>query len=58
MIYAEKRLRAERLMLLARYDHYAFSPELYRVVRKLETDAAWAAHKRAMRREAWNSRTK
>jgi hypothetical protein len=50
--------RAERAFICARYDSYAFSPELYRVVKKLETDAAWAAHERAVRRDAWNSRTK
>jgi hypothetical protein len=54
----EGEARAERDFICARYDSYAFSPELYRVVKKLETDAAWAAHERAMRKQAWNSGTK
>jgi hypothetical protein len=49
----EGEARAERAFICARYDCYAFSPELYRVVKKLETDAAWAAHERTMRKEAW-----
>ena len=41
----ERRAQSE-LSSAPRYDCYAFSPELYRVVKKLETDAAWAAHTR------------
>ena len=51
----EGRARSERAFLCMRYDHYAMSPEIFRLVKKLETDAAWAAHERAMKREAWNA---
>jgi hypothetical protein len=45
MTYAERRLRAERLLLLARYDHYKFPPAFLNVVTILEKDIAWTRHK-------------
>jgi hypothetical protein len=52
----EGRARSERAFLCMRYDHYAMSPEIFRLVKKMETDAAWAAHERTMRKESWNAR--
>ena len=37
-------LRAERLMLVARYDCYAFSPAIFLVVKELETEISWLRH--------------
>src|SRR4029077_15544068 len=37
-------LRAERLMLVARYDCYSFSPEIFLVVKELETEISWLEH--------------
>jgi hypothetical protein len=37
-------LRAELLMLKTRYDHYAFSPAIYAVVREIETEISWREH--------------
>jgi hypothetical protein len=44
MTHAERRLRAERLLMLARYDHYKMPPAFFAVVRALETDLAWMNH--------------
>ena len=43
-------LRAELLMLKTRYDHYAFSPAIYAVVRNIETEIWWIEHKLWARR--------
>jgi hypothetical protein len=37
-------LRAERLMLVARYDCYAFFPAIVLVVKELETEISWLEH--------------
>jgi hypothetical protein len=37
-------LRAERLMLVARYDCYPFSPAIFLVVKELETEISWLEH--------------
>ena len=37
-------LRAELLMLKTRYDHYAFSPAVYAVVKNIETEISWMEH--------------
>jgi hypothetical protein len=37
-------LRAERLMLVARYDCYSFSPAIFLVVKELETEISWLEH--------------
>jgi hypothetical protein len=37
-------LRAERLMLVARYDCYSFSPAIFFVVKELETEISWLEH--------------
>jgi hypothetical protein len=37
-------LRAERLMLMARYDCYSFSPAIFLVVKELETEISWLEH--------------
>ena len=37
-------LRAERLMLVARYDCYSFSPAIFLVVKELETEISWREH--------------
>jgi hypothetical protein len=52
MIHAERRLRAERLLLLARYDFYKFPPAFLAVVTELERDIAWMVHKDLERRHA------
>ncbi len=52
----EGEARAERAFICQRYDTYAFSPELFAVIKQLETTVAWAAHTRTMRRVIWNSR--
>ena len=46
MTVEERRLRAELICLKARYDCYAFAPEIYRVVKELETAIAWLAFRR------------
>jgi hypothetical protein len=43
-------LRAELLMLKTRYDHYAFSPAVYAVVKNIETEVSWIEHKLWARR--------
>ena len=43
-------LRAELLMLKTRYDHYAFSPAIYAVVRDIETEISWIEHRLWARR--------
>jgi hypothetical protein len=40
----ERKLRAELATLKARYDCYAFAPEIYAVVRKLEMEIGWMQH--------------
>jgi hypothetical protein len=42
--WTERKLRA---VLKARYDCYAFAPEIYAVVRELETQISWAQHNAA-----------
>jgi hypothetical protein len=37
-------LRAERLMMIARYDCFSFSPAIYAVVREIETEISWREH--------------
>jgi hypothetical protein len=37
-------LRAERLMLIARYDCYSFSPAIFLVVKDIETEISWLEH--------------
>jgi hypothetical protein len=49
MTHAERRLRAERLLLLARYDHYKFPPAFMNVVTILEKDIAWLHHREETR---------
>ena len=39
-------LRLERLMILARHDSGAITPAVFKVVRTIETDIAWAEHRR------------
>jgi hypothetical protein len=41
MTYLERRLRAERLLLLCRYDHHKFQPTFLAVITELERDIAW-----------------
>ncbi len=53
---AEGEARAERAFICARYDHYSYSPQLYGIIKKLETEAAWAAHARLMHKQAWNGK--
>ena len=43
-------LRAELLMLKTRYDHYAFSPAVYAVVKNIETEVSWIEHRLLARR--------
>jgi hypothetical protein len=38
-------LRSELAALRARYDDGAISPAVFAVIRKLESDIAWAEHK-------------
>ena len=38
-------LRAERLILVARYDCYSFSPAIFLVVKELETEISWLEHR-------------
>jgi hypothetical protein len=40
----QQRFRFELEQLRARYDSGAVSPAVYQVVRKLETEIAWAEH--------------
>jgi hypothetical protein len=40
-----QRLRAELAHLRARYDHGAVSPEMYSVIRELESELAWVEHR-------------
>ena len=37
-------LRAELLMLKSRYDCYAYSPEIFIVIKTLETEISWQQH--------------
>jgi hypothetical protein len=37
-------LRAERLMLVARYDCYSFSPAIFVVLKEIETQISWLEH--------------
>jgi hypothetical protein len=41
-------MRLERLMLLARHDCGAITPGVFKVVRDIETDIAWAEHREAL----------
>jgi hypothetical protein len=43
-------LRAELLMLKKDFDHYAFSPAIYAVVKNIETEVSWIEHKLCARR--------
>ena len=47
MSQTERRLRAEREMLLARYDSQKFPPAYALVVKLIEIDIAWLEHGRA-----------
>jgi hypothetical protein len=42
--WTERKLRAELKMLKARYDCYAFAPEIYAVVRQMEIEIGWILH--------------
>ena len=42
---ANATLRAERLMLIGRYDCYSFSPAIFAVMRDLEIEISWIEHK-------------
>jgi hypothetical protein len=57
MTHAERRLRAERLLMLARYDHYKMPPAFFAVVRALETDIAWMHRAEIMERDRVKPRT-
>jgi hypothetical protein len=45
MTHAERRLRAERLLLLCRYDNYKFPPAFQEVIVELERDISWMIHR-------------
>ena len=47
---ASATMRAERLMLMARYDCYSFSPAIFAVVRDLEIEISWIEHRLWARR--------
>jgi hypothetical protein len=42
-------LRDERIWLLARHDSGAITPSIFKIVRSLEVDIAWAEHREARR---------
>ena len=42
-------LRDERIWLLARHDSGAITPAIFKIVRSLEVDIAWAEHREARR---------
>ncbi len=53
----EGEARAERAFILSRYDSH-LSPQIYGVIRKLELEIAWSAHRRIMRKQFWSGGSK
>jgi hypothetical protein len=47
-----QRLRAELAHLRARYDHGVVSPEVYGVIRELESELAWLEHRARVKADA------
>jgi hypothetical protein len=47
----EQTIRTELALLQARYDHGALSPAVFPIVRSLEVELAWIAHRRSGRDE-------